>query len=133
MLFCAFSGVGCIMAHMNENPVIPTSELAPRAANGQLLPGSRLNPAGRPAGSGGGIQRTLETLFDFMNEPAVQARIRDALRKEAEEHPFRFARQYILPLTPHKFRKALREQIRAAEQAAFDKAQSPFSNGLKTQ
>ena len=117
---------------MNDNPVKPTSELAPRAANGQLLPGSRLNPAGRPAGSGGGIRRTLETLFDFMNEPEVQARIRDALRKEAEEHPFRFARQYILPLTPHKFRKALREQIRAAEQAAFDKAQSSFFGVSKT-
>ena len=121
------------MAHMNENPVIPTSELAPRAANGQLQPGARLNPAGRPAGSGGGIQRTIESLFSFVNEPAVQARIRDALRKEAEEHPFRFARQFILPLTPHKHRKALRAQIRAAEQAAFDKAQSPFFNGLKTQ
>ena len=120
------------MAHMNENPVIPNSELAPRAANGQLLPGSRLNPAGRPAGSGGGIQRTIESLFSFMNEPAVQARIRDALRKEAEEHPYRFARQYILPLTPYKQRKALREQIRAAEQAAFEQAQTSFSGVSET-
>lgn len=120
------------MAHMNENPVIPTSELAPRAANGQLLPGSRLNPAGRPAGSGGGIQRTIESLFSFMNEPEVQARIRDALRKEAEEHPFRFARQFIIPATPHKHRKELRARIRAAEVAAFDKAQSSFFGVSKT-
>ncbi len=120
------------MAHMNENPVIPSSELAPRAANGQLQPGARLNPNGRPAGSGGGIRRTLETLFDFMNEPEVQARLRDALRKEAEEHPYRYARQFILPLTPHKFRRELRARIRAAEQAAFDKAQSSFFGVSKT-
>jgi len=120
------------MTLMKENPLNPISKID-RDPNGQLRPGSVLNPAGRPAGSGGGIRRTLETLFDFMNEPEVQARIRDALRKEAEEHPYRYARQFILPLTPHKFRKELRARIRAAEQAAFDKAQSPFSNGLKTQ
>jgi len=107
-------------------------EQAPRDKAGRLLPGSRLNPNGRPAGSGGGIRRTLETLFDFMNEPEVQARIRDALRKEAEEHPYRYARQFILPLTPHKFRRELRARIRAAEQAAFDKAAAPFSGVSKT-
>ena len=117
---------------MSENLVNPQQEQAPRDKAGRLLPGSRLNPAGRPAGSGGGIQRTLETLFDFMNEPAVQARIRDALRKEAEEHPYRYARQFILPLTPHKFRREIRARIRAAEQAAFDKAQSSFSGVSKT-
>lgn len=117
---------------MSTSLVNHQQEQAPRDKAGRLLPGSRLNPSGRPAGSGGGIQRTIESLFSFMNEPAVQARIRDALRKEAEEHPFRFARQYILPLTPHKFRKALREQIRAAEQAAFDKAQSSFFGVSKT-
>jgi len=115
-----------------KDPLNPISKID-RDPNGQLRPGSVLNPNGRPPGSGGGIRRTLETLFDFMNEPEVQARIRDALRKEAEEHPYRYARQFILPLTPHKFRKELRARIRAAEQAAFDKAQSPFSNGLKTQ
>jgi len=120
------------MAHMNENPVIPSSELAPRAANGQLQPGARLNPAGRPANSGGGIRRTIETLFSFMNEPEVQARLRDALRKEAEEHPFRFARQFIIPATPHKHRKELRARIRAAEQAAYEQAQSAFSGVSKT-
>ena len=98
---------------------------APRAANGQLLRGSRLNPAGRPPGSG--IRSVFQTLFAFMAEPEVQRRIGDALRKEAEEHPYRFARQYILPLTPYKQRKALREQIRAAEQAAFEQAQTSFS------
>ena len=117
---------------MKEKPNNSQMKQAHRAANGQLLPGSRLNPAGRPAGSGGGIQRTIESLFSFMNEPEVQARIRDALRKEAEEHPYRFARQFILPLTPHKHRKALRAQIRAAELAAFEQAQSSFSGVMKT-
>jgi len=116
---------------MNGKPDIAQIEQAPRAANGQLLPGSRLNPAGRPAGCGG-IQRTFAMLFDFMAEPEVQARIRDALRKEAEEHPYRYARQFILPLTPHKFRKELRARIRAAEQAAYEQAQSAFSGVSKT-
>lgn len=111
---------------MNRNPDNTSSELAPRAANGQLQPGARLNPQGRPPGSGG-IQRVFETLFSFMAEPEVQARIRDALRKEAEEHPYRYARQFILPLTPHKLRKELRARIRAAEEAAYEKAASPFS------
>jgi hypothetical protein len=120
------------MTLMKENPLNPISKID-RDPNGQLRPGSVLNPNGRPPGSGGGIQRTIESLFSFMNEPAVQARIRDALRKEAEEHPFKYARAVLVPLAPAKQRKALREQIRAAEQAAFDKAQSPFFNGLKTQ
>ena len=121
------------MTLMNENPLNPISKID-RDPNGQLRPGSVLNPNGRPrSGSGGGIRRTLETLFDFMNEPEVQARLRDALRKEAEEHPFRFARQFIIPATPHKHRKELRARIRAAEVAAFEKAAAPFSNGLKTQ
>lgn len=115
---------------MSEKPVIPSTEQAHRAANGQLLPGSRLNPAGRPPGSG--IRSVFQSLFAFMSEPEVQARIRDALRKEAEEHPYRYARQFILPLTPHKFRKELRARIRAAEQAAFDKAHSSFSGVSET-
>lgn len=117
------------MAHMNENPVIPNSELAPRAANGQLLPGARLNPNGRPAGSGGGIAAVVKIVADIANSEQFRA----ALRREAEKHPFKYARAVLVPLAPAKQRKALREQIRAAEQAAFDKAQSPFFNGLKTQ
>ena len=116
---------------MNGKPDNSQQEQVTRTASGQLRPGSRLNPHGRPPGSGG-IQRTIESLFDFMNDPAVQARIRDALRKEAEEHPYRYARQVILPLTPHKFRKELRARIRDAEQAAFDKAHSSFSGVSET-
>ena len=130
-VFCTIWRVWRRMTLMKENPLNPISKID-RDPNGQLRPGSVLNPNGRPPGSGGGIQRTIESLFSFMNEPEVQARIRDALRKEAEEHPYRYARQFILPLTPHKFRKELRARIRAAEVAAFDKAQSPFSNGFKT-
>ena len=91
-----------------------------------------MNPHGRTPGSGG-IHRTLEILFSFMNEPEVQARLRDALRKEAEENPCRYARKYILPLTPYKDRKALREKIREMEMARFEQAQPPISNELKTQ
>jgi hypothetical protein len=113
---------------MNDNPVKPTSELAPRAANGQLLPGSRLNPAGRPAGSGGGFRAALQIVTDIANSEQFRA----ALRREAEKHPFKYARAVLVPLAPAKQRKALREQIRAAEQAAFDKAQSSFSGVSKT-
>jgi hypothetical protein len=120
-----------MMRGMSDIPLNPISKID-RDPNGQLRPGSVLNPNGRPPRSGGGIQRTIESLFSFINEPAVQARIRDALRKEAEEHPFRFARQFILPGIPYKDRKAFRERIRAAEQAAFDKAAAPFSGVSKT-
>jgi len=130
--FWTVSGGGVYDGRMNGKPDNSQQEQVTRTASGQLRPGSRLNPHGRPPGSGGGIQRTIESLFDFMNDPAVQARIRDALRKEAEERPYRYARQFILPLTPHKFRRELRARIRAAEQAAFDKAQSPFSGVSKT-
>lgn len=118
---------------MNGKPDNSQLEQVPREANGQLLPGARLNPNGRPVGSYGGFQRVMYTINAMMNDPKVQAKLQEALRKEAEEHPFRFARQFILPGIPYKDRKAFRERIRAAEQAAFDKAQSPFSNGLKTQ
>lgn len=117
---------------MNDNPVKPTSELAPRAANGQLLPGARLNPNGRPVGSYSGFRRVMETINAMMNDPKVQAKLQEALKKEAEEHPYRYARQFILPLTPHKFRKELRARIRAAEQAAYEKAAAPFSGVSKT-
>lgn len=117
---------------MNGKPDNSQMKQATRAANGQLLPGARLNPNGRPVGSYGGFRRVMYTINAMMNDPKVQAKLQEALRKEAEEHPFRFARQFILPLTPHKFRKALREQIRAAEQAAFDKAQSSFFGVSKT-
>ena len=112
---------------MSEIPVIPSSEIA-RAANGQLRPGSRLNPHGRPLGSGGGFRLALQMVADIANSEKFRA----ALRKQAEEHPFQYARGSLLPLTPTKHRKALRAQIRAAEQAAFDKAHSSFSGVSET-
>ena len=115
---------------MKEKPNNSQMKQAHRAANGQLLPGARLNPNGRPRGSGGGFRAVMQMLVDITNRN--QDLIREALRKEAEEHPFRFARQFILPGIPYKDRKAFRERIRAAEQAAFDKAQSPFSGVSKT-
>ena len=112
------------MGRMSDKPDNDQMKQATRDAAGRLLPGARLNPSGRPFGSG--FRRTLETLFDFMNKPEVQTQLRAALQKEATENPYRFARQFVLPCTPHKFRKELRARIRAAEQAAFDKAQSSF-------
>lgn len=119
------------MAHMNENPVIPTSELAPRAANGQLLPGSRLNPAGRPPGSGGGFRAALQMVVDVANRN--QDLIRHALQEEAQKNPARFARQFILPNIPHKERKAFRERIRQMEITAYEEAKSRFSSDSKTE
>lgn len=114
---------------MRTTLVNPQQEQAPRDKAGRLLPGSRLNPAGRPAGSGGGFRAALQIVADIANSEQFRA----ALRREAEKHPFKYARAVLVPLAPAKQRKALREQIRAAEQAAFDKAHSPFFNGLKTQ
>ena len=98
---------------------IPSSYLAPRAANGQLQPGARLNPAGRPVGSGGGIASIAKLVFGFLDDPVLLAHVRAALREEAEEHPIRFARQFVLPCTPNKFRQELRARIAAAELSKF--------------
>ena len=129
--FLPDSTVQAYTGPMTENPVSPRSELAPRDASGRLQPGAKLNPAGRPVGSGGGFRAVLQMVVDIANRN--QDLIRAALRKEAEEHPYRFARQFILPGIPHKDRKAFRERIRAAEQAAYEKAAAPFSNESKSQ
>ena len=108
-----------------ETPVIHQQELAPRDEAGRLLPGSRLNPAGRPVGSGGGFRAVLQMVIDIANRN--QDLIRAALQEEARKNPAKFARQYILPGIPYKDRKAFRERIRAAEAAAYEKAAAPFS------
>jgi hypothetical protein len=120
-----------MMRGMSDIPLNPISKID-REPNGQLRPGSVLNPNGRPVGSYSGFRRVMETINAMMNDPKVQAKLQEALRKEAEEHPFRFARQFILPGIRYKDRKAFRERIRAAEQAAFDKAAAPFSGVSKT-
>ena len=102
---------------------IPQIKQAPRDEAGRLQPGARLNPQGRPRGSYGGIRSVLQIIVNIANSE----RFRAALRKQAEEHPFQYARTVLVPLAPAKQRKALRAQIRAAEQAAFDKAQASFS------
>ena len=103
-----------------KTQLTPVHNKPPRQPNGQLLPGARLNPNGRPVGSYSGIRAVLQMAVDIANRN--QDLIRRALQEEAEKNPARFARQFILPATPHKFRAALRAQIRANEQAAFEKA-----------
>ena len=115
---------------MTENPAIPSSELATRQPNGQLLPGARLNPSGRPVGSYGGIRAALQMVVDVANRN--QDLIRAALQEEARRNPARFARQFILPNIPHKDRKAFRARIRQMEVAAYDKAAAPFSADSET-
>ena len=114
---------------MNTNPVISQKQLAPRDAYGRLQPGARLNPNGRPFQSGDGFRAVLQIVADIANSE----RFRAALRKQAEEHPFQYARAVLVPLAPAKQRKALRAQIRAAEEAAHANAAAPFSNESKTQ
>lgn len=96
-----------------EKPVKAEIKEAPRKSNGQLLPGARLNPNGRPVGSYGGLRAAQQILFDVVSRN--QDLIRRALQEEARKNPARFARQFILPTVPHKFRKRLREQIRTCE------------------
>ena len=115
---------------MNENPDNSQQEQAPRLPNGQLMPGARLNPNGRPVGSGGGFRAVLQMVIDIANRN--QDLIRAALQEEARKSPAKFARQFILPGIPHKDRKAFRERIRAAEAAAYNKAAAPFSADSET-
>ena len=116
---------------MNENPDNSQQEQAPRDEAGRLLPGSRLNPAGRPVGSYGGIRLALQMVLDVANRN--RELIANALQEEARRNPARFARQFILPNIPHKDRKAFRARIRQMEVAAYDKAAAPFSNESKSQ
>ena len=131
---CGFLPDSTVQAYtgpMTENPVSPRSELAPRDASGRLQPGAKLNPAGRPVGSGGGIRLALQMVLDVANRN--RELIANALQEEARKNPARFARQFILPNIPHKDRKAFRARIRQMEVAAYDKAAAPFSNESKTQ
>ena len=86
------------------------------------MPGARLNPHGRPVGSYGGFRRVAEIVLRIALDPENQKLIQTAMQKEFEENPAKFARRWILPATPHKDRKALREQIRKMEVAAYEKA-----------
>ena len=107
------------------NPINTSSQQVTRRPDGTVLPGTKLNPHGRPVGSGGGLHRLAATVFGFLDDPQVLANVRAALRKEAEKNPTRFARQFLLPCTPHRFRKEMLAKIRAAEI-------SPFSTVSKT-
>ena len=103
---------------MRTTLVNPQQEQAPRDKAGRLLPGSRLNPAGRPAGSGGGFRAALQIVADIANSPEFIA----AMQEEARRNPIRYARAVVLPLTPAKHRRELRQIIQKAEKAIFDKA-----------
>jgi len=109
---------------MRTSLVNHQQEQAPRDKAGRLLPGSRLNPAGRPAGSGGGFRAAMQMLADIANSPEFIA----AMQEEARRNPIRYARAVVLPLTPAKHRRELRQIIQKAEKAA-----APFSNVSKTQ
>jgi hypothetical protein len=77
-----------------------------------------LNPAGRPPGSGGGIAAVVKIVADIANS----AEFRAAMEAEARRNPLRYARAVVLPLTPAKHRRELRQIIQKAEKAIFDKA-----------
>lgn len=98
-----------------EKPVIHQLK---RAANGQLLPGSRLNPNGRPRGSGGGLAAVVRIVSEIANS----AEFRAAMQAEARRNPLRYARAVILPLTPQRHRRELRQIIQKAEHAAGGRA-----------
>lgn len=105
---------------MNEKPDIGQQKQAPRLPNGQLMPGAKLNPNGRPRGSCnyGGFRAAMQIVADIANS----AEFRAALQEQAEKHPFKYARAVLVPLAPAKLRKEFRAQIRAAELAAFNRA-----------
>ena len=103
------------MIRSMETPVIHQLK---RAANGQLLPGSKLNPNGRPRGSGGGLAAVVRIVSEIANS----AEFRAAMQAEARRNPLRYARAVVLPLTPQKHRRELRQIIQKAELAAFNRA-----------
>ena len=108
---------------MNGKPDNSQQEQVTRTASGQLRPGSRLNPHGRPPGSGGGFRAAMQMLADIANSPEFIA----AMQEEARRNPIRYARAVVLPLTPAKHRRELRQIIQKAEKAA-----APFSGVSKT-
>ncbi len=129
--FWTVSGGGVYDGRMNGKPDNSHLEQVTRTASGQLRPGSRLNPHGRPPGSGGGFRAALQMVVDVANRN--QDLIRHALQEEAQKNPARFARQFILPNIPHKERKAFRERIRQMEITAYEEAKSRFSSDSKTE
>ena len=103
---------------MNDEPDNSQLEQAPRLPNGQLMPGAKLNPNGRPIGSGSGLAAVMRIVSEIANGPEFRA----AMQAEARRNPLRYARAVVLPLTPQKHRRELRQIIRNAELAAFGRA-----------
>ena len=129
-----FAVANCSRYNKTMNTPDNTSfELAPRAANGQLLPGSRLNSNGRPVGSYSGFRRIAQIIVNIALEPENMRAIQTAMQEEMRKNPARYARKYILPLTPYKDRRALLDKIRQMEKAAAEKPAAPFSNESITQ
>ena len=87
-----------------NTPINTESELAIRRSNGTFGPGNVANPGGRPKGSVGGRQRTLQLLDSIINEPDNIEALRQAMAKAMLEDPMKFFRQIIMPLLPTEAR-----------------------------
>ena len=112
---------------MNTHPVDAQMKQVSRDASGRILPGARLNPHGRPAGSLGGFAMVAKTIASI----ATANDFRAILQADAERDPIRFIRGIVLPLTPAKHRRELLETVRRVELAIL--AKTAFSDESKTQ
>ena len=96
-----------------KTPDAAISELAPRNAHGQLQPGAKLNPAGRPKGCLGGRALALQTLERVLADPKNQADLAQAIQQAFSADPMKFFRTIIMPLLPQDVK------IRMAEEGAI--------------
>ena len=87
-----------------KTPITTDSESAIRRSNGTFGPGNVANPGGRPKGSVGGRQRTLQLLDSIINEPDNIKALRQAMAKAMREDPMKFFRQIIMPLLPNEIK-----------------------------
>ena len=75
----------------------------------QFKPGQSGNPTGRPKGTLSGRSQALAVLDKLMSEAGTLEALESAWRKEFEDNPTKFFRQYVMPLLPQERRDTIQQ------------------------
>jgi hypothetical protein len=87
----------------------------PRDAEGRILPGASLNPAGRPKGAVSGRARALELVDQVLADKANIQSLEKALSKALREKPLWFFVNIVMPLLPKETKGVLEAGDRIVE------------------
>ena len=87
----------------------------PRDAEGKILPGASLNPAGRPKGAVSGRARALELVDKVLTDSANVQSLEKALSKALREKPLWFFVNIVMPLLPKETKGTMESGDRVIE------------------